>query len=90
MSWDNNSQISCTGFSELLLPALKQAISGGMVQWGRSTGFCGVFSTEFTFADCKWSIEELNEYVTGLILVSGHVDPTAVTAALLKGRINTA
>jgi hypothetical protein len=85
MAWPKDRFIRCDGFPESFLPVLKQALDGEMVVWGRSSGFCEAFSTEFSFAGCEWIIDELNEYVTGIRLKSGSIDAEALTAAILRG-----
>jgi hypothetical protein len=87
MTWPKDRYITCTGFSKELLPALRQALDGRMVIWGRSSGFAGAFSTEFTFAGCSWVLNEMNEYVEGFRLVSGNPTPEDLTVALLTGKI---
>ena len=89
MSWPKNRYIRCTGFPQEFLPAIKTALDGKMVVWGRSSGFCEAFTTSFTFAGCEWEIDELNEYVEGIKLVNGNIDAEALTAAVLKGKIET-
>ena len=89
MAWPKDRYIRCQGFSEEFLPAIKIALDGKMVVWGRSRGFCAAFTTSFTFANCEWEIDELNEYVEGIKLVSGNIDAEALTAAVLTGKIET-
>jgi hypothetical protein len=79
--------IRCTGFPRELLPAIIQGLDGKMVVWGRSRGCCAAFTTSFTFAGCEWEIDELNEYVEAIKLVSGNIDAEALTAAVLTGKI---
>jgi len=89
MTWPKDSHIACYGFSKDYLYAIKQAIDNKLVVWGRSSGICGAISCEFTWAECKWEIEELNEYVTGFKLLEGEIDPETLTAALLGPIIET-
>jgi len=89
MTWSKNRYIRCQGFSEEFLPVIQQALDGKMVVWGRSRGFCEAVTTAFTFAGCEWEIDELNEYVESIKLVSGEIDAEALTVAVLKGKIET-
>lgn len=87
--WPKDKYITCYGFSKEILPLLKRAIDGKMVVWGKSTGFCAAFTTEFEWAGCKWSVDEMNEYITSFTLLKGTPDPESLTAALLKGTIES-
>lgn len=87
--WPKDEYISCFGFEKKILPLLKRALDGEMVVWGRSNGFAGAFSTEFEWAGCRWSVDELNEYITSFTLTKGIPDPESLTVALLGGKIES-
>lgn len=87
--WPKYEFISCYGFSKEILPLLKQAIDGKLVVWGRSSGYCAAFTTEFEWAGCTWSVDELNEFITSFTLVKGTPDPESLTVALLGGKIES-
>ncbi len=83
MAW--GKKISCEGFPEEWLPAIKYAIDNKQVKWGKSTGFCESFSTTFTWANAKWQLDEMTEVTETIWLKRGTVDKEALTVAMLKG-----
>lgn len=89
MSWPTERYIRCDGFSKEYLPIIKQALDGDMIVWGRSSGFCEAFTTYFSFAGCEWSIDEMSERVESIRLISGEFTEEDLTAAVLKGKIET-
>lgn len=89
MTWPKNRYISCIGFDRKYLPVIQQALDGKMVVWGRSHGFAEAISVEFSFAGCNWQLDEVSEYLTGIRLLEGKLTEEDLTAAILKGKIET-
>lgn len=84
MSWPKEEYITCIGFSKSYLPALRCAIDRGAIKWIYITGFAGARTAEFEWIGCKWSVEEISEYVVGLTLLEGTIDPEALTVEILR------
>lgn len=84
--WPKLDQVSCN-FSPSYLPIIKQAVDIGAIEWLSTSGFGESCRTVFLFAGCKWEMEEISEIVVSVVLHCGTIEPEALTAAILKGKI---
>lgn len=91
MSWPekHEGKVRCIDFPEKYFPAIKQAIDNEMVTWGKSTLFMYLGTAEFEWAGCTWELEEEQECVISIRLVKGKPREEDLTAAMLKGKIET-
>lgn len=89
MAWPNNlKEVHCYRFDRKHLPTIKAAITDKKVVWGRSSMFSGASSSEFSWADRQWTLEESFETVTCVGLSAEYIPMTDedFTVAVLAGR----
>ena len=89
MNWPKFEHIHCIGFDRKYLPILKMALDSNLVVWGKSSSFFDGFTTEFSWAGCQWAMDDFIEIIMGFTLVSGKIEPEALTAAMLGAKIET-
>lgn len=91
MSWprEHEGKVKCIGFPNTWLPAIMLAVDNKQVVWGKSSLFCQAGSAEFKWAGCTWVMEEMQECVTSIQLIKGKPVEEDLTAAVLKGKIET-
>ena len=86
MAWPVYRFVECKGFDRSLLPIIRRACDGGMIEWGpKASVVLNSASNTFTWAGCTWLMEEFNEWVERITLLDGIPDSIDLTAALLKG-----
>jgi hypothetical protein len=74
MAWPKVlSEVICLGFTEKILPVLKNAIDKGDIHWIPNKGIYSytVCDAYFEFADCEWKLIEVHELVVSIELISG-------------------
>lgn len=90
MAWpDKLSKVKCTGFDKKYLPVLKHAIDNDLIKWGECKLFIDLGTGEFTFAGCRWEMTEWSETITDIRLISGKIKEQDLTAAMLKGKLES-
>jgi hypothetical protein len=90
MAWPSKiNHVVCYDFPRSILPIIKMAIDQEMIVWGKCDLFMSYGTGQFTFADCLWELAEMNELVTSIRLLKGNPNSEDLTAAVLKGKIET-
>ena len=82
---EHEGRVSCIGFSERYLPAIKSAIENKQVIWGKSDLFMHMGTAEFEWAGCVWKMIEMQECVTSIMLIKGNPIAEDLTIAVLRG-----
>ena len=91
MSWPepHEGKVKCIGFPEAWLPAIMSAVDNQMVKWGKNDLFMDLGTAQFDWAGCTWEMSEMRECVGALQLVKGKPCSEDLTAAVLKGKIES-
>jgi len=76
-------------FPKEWLPAVWGAIQRQEIKWGKDSLIGAAGSTQFEWANAQWRYEELFERPMSITLISGKPDAQDLTAAVLKGKIET-
>jgi len=90
MAWPNNiNHVDCIGFPKTFLPAIRKAIENDMVKWGRVSMFAESAAGDFEWVGCRWILYEQSETVYCIRLDYGSVTAEDLTAAMIKGKIES-
>jgi len=76
-------------FPDEWLPAVWGAIQRQEVKWGKDSLIGAGGSTEFEWASAQWRYEEIFERPMWITLIGGTPDAQDLTAAILKGKIES-
>ena len=81
----NEPKVLYQGFPEKYLPVIKKAIEEKQVKWGKTRLFITQCHAEFEWAGCTWELEEWQEMVSSITLISGQPNEEDLTVAVLRG-----
>lgn len=90
MAWpDNLNYVDCVGFPKKWLPVIADAVNNQQVKWGKSDLFIDIGTARFEWAGCTWEMSEMRECVYTVSLIEGKPTEEDLTAAVLRGKIET-
>jgi hypothetical protein len=86
MSFPNEDEgsVTCYGFPETYLPALKYAIQNQKIKWGKVNVYIDQCLAEFEWAGATWEFEEIRECASSIRLIKGKPNKMDLTAAVLS------